>query len=275
MTELVEIPLDESALVGRERTVLQAGARSALIRRQHRAPWLRAAPCRCAWSAVRRRRWPLALGTWDVDALARRGAALTAVAAARTASTLAAALALSRGGTATLTLPDTRSLALTLAGPLAAPLSRLPGGAASCPGRALARLAAAGTPASTSRRAAGCAVREARDSVARVVERGVGGIERGLLPRTRRIGGRLPARRGQRRLRTRRVLLRQRGRRILQGLAQRRIARGGVRCCLHAPRHVRALRGGDVGQSGSKLAHRRGDGSRIALPQRLGKRTRG
>jgi hypothetical protein len=33
MTELVEIALDESALVGRERAVLQAGARSALIRR--------------------------------------------------------------------------------------------------------------------------------------------------------------------------------------------------------------------------------------------------
>src|SRR5919204_175155 len=118
MAELVEILLDESALVGRERAVLQAGARSALIRRQHRAPWLRAAPCRCAWSAAGRRRWALALVTGDVDALARRGTALTAVAAARTASTLATALALSRGGTATLTLPDTHSLALPLAGTL-------------------------------------------------------------------------------------------------------------------------------------------------------------
>src|SRR5919202_6975633 len=118
MTELVEILLDESALVGRQRAVLQAGARSALIRRQHRAPWLRTAPCRCAWSAVRRRRWTLALITRDVNALARRGTPLTTVAATRTASTLAAALALSRGGAATLTLPHTRSLALTLAGTL-------------------------------------------------------------------------------------------------------------------------------------------------------------
>src|ERR687883_1620708 len=118
MTELVEIALDESALVGRERAVLQAGARSALIRRQHRAPWLRTAPCRCTWSAVRRRRRTLALGTGDVDLLARRVTALTAVAAARTASTLAAALALSRGGAATLTLPDACSLSLTLAGTL-------------------------------------------------------------------------------------------------------------------------------------------------------------
>src|SRR5919202_6552231 len=118
MTELVEIALDESTLVGRERAVLQAGACSALVRRQHRAPWLRTAPCRCAWSAAGRRRWALALVTGDVDALAGRGTAFTAVAAARTASTLAAASALSRGGTATLTLPDTRSLALPLAGTL-------------------------------------------------------------------------------------------------------------------------------------------------------------
>src|ERR671930_23930 len=118
MTELVEIALDESALVGRERAVLQAGARSALIRWQHRAPWLRTAPCRCAWSAVRRRRWTPALVARDVDLLVRRGTALTAVAAARTTSTLATALALSRGGAATLTLPHTRALALTLAGTL-------------------------------------------------------------------------------------------------------------------------------------------------------------
>src|SRR5919204_1887931 len=123
MAELVEILLDESALVGRERAVLQAGARSALIRRQHRAPWLRTAPCRCTWSAVRRRRWPPALVTRDVDALACRGPALTAVAAARTASTLAAALALSRGGAATLTLPDTRSLTLAGTLPLALTLA--------------------------------------------------------------------------------------------------------------------------------------------------------
>src|SRR5437763_2338789 len=208
MTELVEIPLDESALVGRERAVLQAGARSALIRGQHRAPWLWTAPCRCAWIAVGRRQRTLALGTGDVDALARRGTALTAVAATRTASTVAAALALSRGGAATLTLPGALALTLTLAGTLplatalastvavaltraalafpitlagtlplalaparslAAALSRLRG-AASCPGRALTRLATAGTPAPASRRAAGCAVREARDVVARVIE---------------------------------------------------------------------------------------------------------
>src|SRR5437868_8909643 len=109
MTELVELPLDESALVGWERAVLQAGARSALIRGQHRAPWLRAAPCRRAWSAVGRRRRTPALGTGDVDLLARRGTALTTVAAAHPTSTVAAALALSRGGAATLTLPDARS----------------------------------------------------------------------------------------------------------------------------------------------------------------------
>src|SRR5919202_2981285 len=302
MTELVEIALDESTLVGRERAVLQAGACSALVRRQHRAPWLRTAPCRCAWSAAGRRRWALALVTGDVDALARRGTALTAVAAARTASTLAAS-ALSRGGTATLTLPDTRSLALPLAGalslalPLAFPLalagplplalamaparslplalSCLGGAAASCACRALARLAPAGTPGLASRRAAGCTVREARDVVARVIDRSVGCVARGLLPRARRIGGGLPARRGQRRLRTGRVLLRQRGRRILQSLAQRRIARGGVRCCLHGARHVRALRGGHVGQPGGEIAHCRGDGCRIALAQRLAERTRG
>src|SRR2546421_8894740 len=123
MTELVEIPLDESALVGRERAVLQAGARSALIRGQHRAPWLWTAPCRCAWIAVGRRRRTPALGTGDVDALARRGTALTAVAATRTASTVAAALALSRGGAATLTLPGALALALAGTLPLATALA--------------------------------------------------------------------------------------------------------------------------------------------------------
>src|SRR5437660_4783371 len=108
MTEivnLVEILLDEGALVGRERIVLKARARGALVRGKHRAPWLRTAPCHRALRALGRRRRALALGTRDVDLLARRGAA------ARAASTVSAALTLSSGGAATLALPGAHSLA--------------------------------------------------------------------------------------------------------------------------------------------------------------------
>src|SRR5438067_11572682 len=128
MTEivnLVEILLDEGALVGRERIVLKARARGAFIRGKHRAPWLQTAPCRRALRALGRRRRALALGTRHVDLLARRGAGVTAagIAAARAASTVSATLTLSSGGAATLALPGAHSLAGTLSLALAGTLS--------------------------------------------------------------------------------------------------------------------------------------------------------
>src|SRR5207248_4724737 len=116
MIELVEILLDEGPLAGRERAVLKAGARRALIGRQHRAPGPRAAPRRLALRALGRRRWAVALRTGDVDLLARRGAPVTAGAAARTASPVAAALALALAGACSTALTLPGALALTLAG---------------------------------------------------------------------------------------------------------------------------------------------------------------